>query len=456
MHVRNRTRIAVVLAMLATLLVGVPAGPAQATHGTQTLEVDPETQSAASGSSVTLTAQASAIVINLGGPEVDFEIESGPGDTDGNSPRTPDFTCNIGPLIFNTCSVSYTGNGHGIDFIRAWYDHDNNDATVEYDNDEGRAEETDAGAVEPDITDLVQVNWTQGPPAKLDCDDGSAGADPAATDNEENVNSGPGSDQSYLCKASDGAGVGMEGVQIDGENLSSDGINDPDQVGADYNNFCTTGGDGTCVGVVPANGPVGTADFCFWTDINNDAAYDPLAENEDGSANHADGGDCDAEKFDEPENNDRTDVVRITWKLEKVAPISRILRPLNGASYQQNAMTQLQFDATDTHSGIAKVQFALRRHFKNGTCSSWNHAEARFKSSACNARLWVDATFQEGDPADDDDDVWLYNLPSALTKSQGVNYAAKFYMVLSRAIDTAGNVEVIFQTGRNRNAFEIV
>jgi hypothetical protein len=451
---RTRIRIALVLAMLATLLVGVPGDAAFATHGTQTLEVEPETQSHQTGEDAELTAEASAIVINLGGPEVDFEIESGPGDKDGNTPRTPDFTCSIGPLILNTCTITYTNSGGpGVDFIRAWYDHDNNDATVEYDNDEGREEATDPGAIEPDITDLVSVSWTQGPAAKLDCDDSSG------NDEETNPNQGPGSNETVTCKASDGTGVGMQGIEIDGENLSSDGINDPDQVGADYDNFCTTGGDGKCTGVIPANGPIGTADFCFWTDTDDDAAYDPLAENDDGSAYHPDGGDCDAEKFDEPEDNDTTDVIRITWSIERFAPTSKILRPVHNGTYQQAALRQIQGEADDVHSSVAKVEIALRLYRDNGNCGNWTGNG--FRPSSCRLRIWnavaaADLVRVENATTHEVHWTWVYNLSKTLAKSKGPGTDVLFYIVFSRATDSNGNIETRIIKGTTRNTFEIV
>ncbi len=447
---RTVFRTITLLLVLTTAFVGLPAGAALANHGSNTIDADPETQSKeanAEGEAGTATITAvysSPLIIALAGPNIDFEIESGPGDTDGNTPRSPDMTCDIGPLILTTCSVDYTAPSRGIDIVRVWIDHDADDQTVEYDNDEGLDETIVPGAAEPDITDVVHVNWTQGPAVKLDCDDR------AGDDTEKYFTS---ESPTYKCKASDAGNVGLEGILIDGENLSSNGVNDPESVDADYDNFCTTGGDGTCTASIPTQGDMGTADICFWTDNDEDNVYDPLAENEDASVNHTDGGDCDSEKHDEPENSDRTDVVRPTWERETVAPVSVLVRPKRGVTYQQNAIMQFQATATDANSSVELVQFALRKYLKSGKCANWDGT--KFVTGSCSLRVWINGSFDTKGTTDPADDVWKYDLPNRMNPSTAGGYQAKDYVVLSRAWDSSGNIESVFTNGRNRNVFEV-
>jgi hypothetical protein len=41
-----------------------------------------------------------------------------------------------------------------------------------------------------------------------------------------------------------------------------------------------------------------------------------------------------------------------------------------------------------------------------------------------------------------------------LTKSKGTNI--RNYLVMSRATDVAGNLELVLENGRNRNFFEVI
>jgi hypothetical protein len=448
-------RTTILFVTLAALFVGLPSGPAIASHGATTLDASPETQSkeantAGEDGTAEITAESSSpLILAPSGPNVDFEIESGPGDKDGNTPRSPDMTCDIGPLILTTCSVEYTAPTRGIDIVRVWFDHDGDDETVEYDNDEGVDETVVPGFAEPDITDVVTVNWTQGPVVKLDCDDR------AGDDAEKYFTS---EEPQYTCKASDAGNVGLEGIRIDGENLSSNGVNDPEAQNADYDNICTTGGDGKCVATIPTQGDNGTADLCFWTDSDNDNVYDPLSpvDPEDDEGNiirNNDGGDCDGEKFDEAENNDQTDVVRPTWERETVAPVSTLIRPKRGVTYQQNAIQQFQATATDQHSSVGLVQFALRKYLKSGKCANWNGS--KFITGSCTLRIWNNGTFDTKGTSDPADDQWVYNLSARMNPSTAGGYQAKDYVVLSRAWDDAGNIESTFTNGRNRNVFEV-
>ncbi len=128
---------------------------------------------------------------------------------------------------------------------------------------------------------------------------------------------------------------------------------------------------------------------------------------------------------------------------DTTVPVSRISRPKNGLSYYQANIKTFSGTATDTASGVAKVEIALRRHFTNGLCANWNGSV--FVSGSCTTPTWRLATGRGS---------WTYSLPKGLTKSRGTNVA--YYVLFSRATDAEGNVESSFATGRNRNQFEVI
>jgi Tol biopolymer transport system component len=130
---------------------------------------------------------------------------------------------------------------------------------------------------------------------------------------------------------------------------------------------------------------------------------------------------------------------------DAIQPVSTIARPRNGLSYYQANLTQFTGTATDTGgSGVAKVQIAFRRYFTDGTCANWNGSV--FVAGACNLRVWKDAVGTGS---------WTYDLPRVLTRSTGSSNV-KHYILMSRAIDVAGNTESLITDGRNRNQFEVI
>jgi hypothetical protein len=305
----------VVLTTLATIsaLVVPLAGLATANHGTRTLQVTPETDSNAIGTTHTLTATLSSAADATSGPiNVDFEI-TGVGDTDGDTPATPDKECAVA-VGSSTCTVTHTSATAGTSTIEAWIDHD---ATLEADAGEGAdagnpAVEEPAGGTddpgdvpEPDITDVVLKTWTGAAAATLDCDDASG------DDTETNPAAGASSSETYTCTVIDTApnpDLSVSGATIDAENLN--GANDPDNsaaVGtADFDDACTTGTNGTCTFVIAASETQsGAAEICFWIDEDDDTAFDPA-----GGEN--DGGECE-EATNAQESDDKTDVVTKTW-----------------------------------------------------------------------------------------------------------------------------------------------
>jgi Bacterial Ig-like domain (group 1)/RTX calcium-binding nonapeptide repeat (4 copies) len=319
-------------ALLALIALLVPmAGVAVANHGTRTLQLTPETDDNPVGTTHTVTATLDAAAgVTSGAIQVDFEI-TGPGDTDGNTPSSPDKECTIA-VGSAACSVTYTSSVAGTGTIIGWIDH-GNDATVEADLTEGADAGNPSGGelpggtdvpgvtAEPDLTDVVTKTWVAALPAgiTLDCDDASG------DDTETNPVTGAGSGENYTCTVIDtgpNPDVSVSGARIDAENLN--GANDPDNSAAagtpDFNDACTTGGNGRCTVTISATeSQAGAADICFWIDDDVDNVFDPAgAEN--------DGGDCE-EPVNAPENDDKTDTVIKTWGAGALAARNIDARP---------------------------------------------------------------------------------------------------------------------------------
>ena len=364
---RNTRSVALIatLAMAIGLLVGVPS-TALANHGSLTLDVEPEVATRVQGEEHTMTATVSATVVECPAPvtggyggcgpvNIDFENENGANDPDaGRSYTTPDLTCTIA-VSATSCTVSYFGNNVASassgtqDIWRAWIDHDNNNTTVEADVNEQRDERTNKGTAsdpsdddplapgtgcrnnpsageppapqpvfnpqpEPDCTDVVEARFSAptSTPTTLDCDDQTG------DDREVNTRSAPGSttnpsegDETYTCTVRNQSGGGMSGVQVFGEN--ENGINDGDIVDGpsydspDYN--CRTAAPGpvltpVCTVMVSAiEGEEGTAQICFWVDVDANPST-----NEGTTLCQTQG-----EDVDEPEANDLADRVLKRW-----------------------------------------------------------------------------------------------------------------------------------------------
>jgi Ca2+-binding RTX toxin-like protein len=155
-------RLALFTALTTMVALFAVSGVASATHGPGALDVTPETDINEAGEethffTATLSAPSEdAIIIN-------FEIESGPGDTDGNTPTSPDLTCGIGIGGLTCNTAAYAALTPGTDVVRAWINVHAADTTEDVD------EVTDPGTfTEPDQTDVVEKNWVSGPARHVD------------------------------------------------------------------------------------------------------------------------------------------------------------------------------------------------------------------------------------------------------------------------------------------------
>jgi hypothetical protein len=413
-------RLAAIATALAMASLLVPfADSALANHEARMLEVTPETASAQAGTVHVLTAKL--CTFTPGPPpscdpapdteaiEIDFEIESGPGDISGggagaagNTPFQPDLTCTV---LANqpSCNVQYTSTAAGTDRIRAWIDHFKDNGNLEADTTEGRVSNnlTDcstegenpttqcnatptpgsspgglqcaaSGPEEPDCTDVVQVTWTEGPAAVLDCNPELA----------DNPSSGPGSTETYTCSVVDANGNPVEDAEIEGENLSP-GVNDPDNSSAnatpdyhhqtaDDDHFCVTEADGTCEGDVEAvDGEAGTATICFWVDTDGNDVYNQGGPQEDG-------GDCGTEAQNQADT-DITDVVSKTWAA----------RVASGVDAEPDTDTN---NVNDDHQITATVYDQFGAEFVSGTTVSFERFQGSVTDTDGNTPASPDAT----------------------------------------------------------------
>ena len=121
-------------------------------------------------------------------------------------------------------------------------------------------------------------------------------------------------------------------------------------------------------------------------------------------------------------------------------PLSDIGKPAPGKTYNDSTFRKFRGTAADS-GGLALVQIALRQKLANG-CKWWNGN--RFVSGGCNSKKFKKASGLA---------TWTYALSKRLKPSNEGNI--RFYTLYARATDAAGNVETVFQKGRNANRFEV-
>jgi hypothetical protein len=126
---------------------------------------------------------------------------------------------------------------------------------------------------------------------------------------------------------------------------------------------------------------------------------------------------------------------------DTAAPKTDIGKPVKGKTYNDSTFRRFRGIATDSGSGLALVEIALRQTLDNG-CRWWNGS--RFKSGACNKKRFKPAAGLG---------AWRYLLSKKLKPSDEGN--VRFYTLFARATDMAGNVEALFKKGRNANRFQV-
>ena len=201
------------------------------TWGASNLDCSPETDVNPTGTSHVITCRATDDA-QVAQANVQIDIEASlANDPDGAlSYQNPDFSCVTSST--GICTVVHgpggtgTTNASGTTVYTAWIDFDGSNATVEADQTEGRTEGTDT---EPDNTDVVEKTWIG---SRLDCTP-ETDVNPAETAH------------TVTCTASDEAGTGSSGLNID---IEATGANDPDRTNSpttpDFT--CTTDTNGRC------------------------------------------------------------------------------------------------------------------------------------------------------------------------------------------------------------------
>ena len=329
--------------LLATVLLAglLPVGLARAAGTTPSLQVSRELTATATDIA-TLTATvtpepASSVTIN-------FEVVDGPADTNDNDGDTanPDRTCVVNPNNDpkGSCTVDIRSGASGISLVRAWINGQSPDSaegrlakksgllvsgadcTSEDgsggilgglggggDCDEGT--ETPGTVEEPDHTDVVSVEWLNFSDGHLNCDDAKPGD---GTDVEYNNGAASDRTETYTCTLTTLAGVPIQGAWIDGEIVSGTSKDNKTNA-ADYNDLCQTDANGRCNTGPAISMPVdGASSICFWAEPAKQQTSQSQPEqgadaNYTSPGSNTDGGGCNSEPVDEPENNDISDGV---------------------------------------------------------------------------------------------------------------------------------------------------
>ncbi|HEV3365661.1 MAG TPA: hypothetical protein VG795_16275 [Acidimicrobiia bacterium] len=319
-------------AVLATLLVAglVPVGMARAAGTTPSLQVSRELTVTATDIA-TLTAKVtpeptSSVTIN-------FEVLDGP----AKGIRNPNCVVNPNSDPKDSCTVTIRSGSSGTSLVRAWIDGQSADSA------EGRlakksgllasgadctpedgsggllgglggggdcdgGTETPGTVEEPDHTDVVSVEWLNFSDGHLDCNDAKAsdGAD---------VEYNPTTDraETYTCTLTTVAGVPIQGAYIDGEVLGGT-YTGFTKANADFNDLCRTDANGRCTTTPITMTGDGSATICLWGEPakQKTSENDPDVGADDkyaSPASNTDGGGCNSEPVDEPENNDISDEV---------------------------------------------------------------------------------------------------------------------------------------------------
>ena len=282
----DRTRsIAFTAAVMLGALV-VPLGaPAAANHPANScIDVEPETTTAQTGATVTLTATLRLLQGNectgapvsptAGNVRVAFEITG----ANANTTTTPDFFCTINKNS-TSCEATYAPANPGNDTVTGFIDEDNDGVQ-------------DTGEPSDQVT--VTVSQTAAPPAAtatLDCAPETA-ENPVTTAH------------TITCTATDAQGKPLANVVVDAD---ATGANDPDASDSATNpDFsCTTGNNGQCTITHDKNtDTAGTTTYRVWIDADDKNGTVEADATEGQDEKVAPGGTA------EP---DATDVVSKTW-----------------------------------------------------------------------------------------------------------------------------------------------
>ncbi|MGH2746416.1 MAG: Ig-like domain-containing protein, partial [Actinomycetota bacterium] len=268
-------------------------GPTDASE----LDCEPETDSNPTNSAHEIECEAlNSLGLPVPDANIDAEATGANDPDDGNTPRSPDFSCTTGND--GTCTITHGPEGtdeSGTTTYRAWIDSDGSNATVEADQQEGRDEDAQPGAFEePDGTDVVEKMWDA---SRIDCE--------PETDRNRS-----GSSHTVTCTVTDENGQAEAGEHVDAE---ATGANDPDdgasRTSPDFS--CgPTNVQGRCSFTHSGDtSESGTTVYRAWIDADNDDSTD--------EADSGEGRDENTTPGDRPEP-DNTDVVEKEWSASRL------------------------------------------------------------------------------------------------------------------------------------------
>ena len=251
-----------------------------------------------------------------------------PADKDGDTPNSPDGQCTI-PTGEQQCTARLISKRASTNDVRVWIDGEpadtaegrlarksmalglagdcvGDEASVLGDTECEQGSEAPGSTAEPDTTDVVRVQWLNFAEGRLNCDDGSPADGLDVTYNDAAAGDRA---ETYACTLTTVAGVPIQGAFVDGEIVAG---TDADRArnAADLPDLCQTDGNGRCT-TTPVEMPVdGAATICFWGEPASQ--NDPAKGTDDkfqSPGSDTDGGGCNAEPVDEPENNEMSDAV---------------------------------------------------------------------------------------------------------------------------------------------------
>lgn len=139
---------------------------------------------------------------------------------------------------------------------------------------------------------------------------------------------------------------------------------------------------------------------------------------------------------------------------DDIPPYTAFHQPLNGERYTPSELQDLVAFMQDDEdgSGMDRVQLAIRMNRVDGTCKWWNGT--RFRPRACNDKKWANTGPGTNTTVDYFTETVLFSLDRQLASSS-TGSPIRDYTAYCRGWDNAGNVQTKFDTGQNRNTFEV-
>jgi hypothetical protein len=137
-------------------------------------------------------------------------------------------------------------------------------------------------------------------------------------------------------------------------------------------------------------------------------------------------------------------------------PVTAFHIPRHNRTYGLNSSVRnyAHISPSDDGSGIARVDFGLRKKMRNGDCAWYNGT--RFRARGCSNKLFIDPGLDEDCPKPDQCFiVYRYSRAVRPLKQTTRKTGIRSYTAFARSRDNAGNLETDFDLGRNQNTFYI-